>query len=197
MKTNSVRQGFQILICMIALGLPISAPAQSPGSYDIQIAKVQGDVNCTVNLSDTSEFSCNIQINGRRKINVQMTLQTSKEPGSGYTGKDETVEAESTYMLAIQADASRSIQEIALVTQKNGIEQRSELNATTTKTHTVEAVIVSPLVVDTKKSGISAVKLHFLAYKSAESVDLVSQSDDILRDSIMQKITPLFKYIQR
>jgi len=90
---------------LIALGFAAQAHADT---YEVDIARVQLDIACTVTGGDGGSTDCSINIKSQGKVAVSMA-QDDKAGQKGYTGIDAVVEGASQYMLGISADASKAL----------------------------------------------------------------------------------------
>lgn len=155
-------------------------------SYQVNVARVQLDLACTIDKSSGGSTDCSMNVKSQDKL--ALTLNQDEK---GYTGIDQVSDPAGQYMVAVSADANKQIQSVSLLRlQANPDGKSAEVALTSTAASTLNAVNISPLIVSVD-GQIYKLQMTVVAYAPAASINMVTASDKVeLKNYILEKVQP-------
>lgn len=141
------------------------AMAEDGGEYTYNISRVQGSLQCSLSDLNGGAFDCNLHVAGQGIVAITMSPHANKAGEVvGYGGSDKVTENGKNYTLAIGADANRSVQGLALITDIEDSPGVISAGLAAVETTSTKAANISPVTLDLSNQHDIKVSLGFVVY---------------------------------
>jgi hypothetical protein len=167
----------------------LSVHAQQASSYQIDVARTQGDISCLITKANgESNVNCTTNVSAESHLAITMNA-ISGHPG--YVGADKVDETGHKFVLAVVADANETLKDVIMIQVQASDDQSFDGSLALTETSSLTAVNVDPIHVEKVSGQVVKLQFSFVAYSPAATAKVLSQpNSQTLTTMIMNKIQP-------
>ena len=181
-------QGTKLFLLTALTMVSAAAFGQTTGSYQVDVARTQGNMNCTISKANGGSVSCQMSISAQGSLPITMNSSSSN-----YVGVDKSDLANGAkFILAVVADGNKNLKDLVLIEAQSMTNQSFNGSVVVTEASQLTAISVDPLQVSKVDDQTYQLSLTFIAYAPAHTgTSLSAQDRQSLSDKILQKINPV------
>lgn len=171
--------------------LSMSAAQADSDTFQIQVPRVQGDLACTINPTNTQDYDCSIDVKSQTTETITFKNVAQGSAPAEYAGVDTIQGTNSGSALILVANAQKQVTNVIQANADKNADGSVRLGMSIAETSSLNTVNLAPVTVQNVDSQTTKVSLSFVAYgsSSSQAVNILNHAD--LQNHLVSKIRPM------